>query len=231
MANALTKRAQIDKTQARLLITMIIASLISVSSLVAAQGFFQQANYLNKVTSKKEDAVKQLKSNKESVNALVESYKTFASQNPNLIGGNKAGTDTRDGDNGRLVLDALPSSYDFPALATSIEKLLQGYTINGITGTDSSADTATTDDTSATSAAATGAPAAAGTVEIPFALSVTTDYKGFQTLAGTFEKSIRPIQVTKLQLSGKSSSLQVSIDAKTFYQPETGLKIESTVVK
>jgi hypothetical protein len=212
-----TKHVQIDKTQAVMLGFVVGASVITMFALVASKTYFAQAKYLNKVAGKKETAVKQLKDNKAAVSTLVKSYQSFASQNPNLIGGVNSGSSERDGDNGRLVLDALPSKYDFPALATSLEKLLAGYTINSISGSD---DVAAQTDGSVT------AP-----VTMPFTLDVSSDYAGIQKLSTTLEKSIRPFQITSIKLSGTNTILQATIKAQTFYQPEKNLKIGSEVVK
>ncbi len=212
-----TKRIQVDKTQAMMLGLVIGASIITMFSLVASKTFLSQANYLNKVASEKEKAVKQLKANKTAVATLVASYKSFAAQNPNLIGGSGIGSGERDGDNGKLVLDALPSKYDFPALATSLEKLLTGYKINAITGTDDA------------SAQATGSATKA--VAMPFSVDIKSDYAGIQKLSATLEKSIRPFQVQSILLTGTNTNIQAVISANTFYQPEKDLKIGSKVVK
>jgi len=212
-----TKRVQIDKSKARLFAVVVVASFISVGALVVSKGIFSEASYLNRVAGEKEKAVKQLKANKSAVSSLTESYKTFATQDPNLLGGKIVGVEERDGDNGRLILDALPSSYDFPALATSLEKLLAGYKINSINGNDDVA----------TQAEVQGPEA----IEMPFLLNVTTDYTGLQTLISSFDRSIRPIQITSIQLTGTNATLQANISAKTFYQPAHGLQIEKKDVK
>ena len=212
-----TKRKQLDKAQATMLGIVIGASAITVFALFASKAYLSQANYLSSVAGEKEKAVKQLKSNKEAVSSLVDSYKSFSGQNPNLLGGNPTAKGERDGDDGRLVLDALPSKYDFPALATSIEKLLTGYTINNISGSD---DTISQDQV-----------ANASIVDIPFKLDIQADYKGVQNLVTTFEKSIRPFQFDQIELSGTNATLQASFTMKSFYQPEKNLKIDTKVVK
>ncbi len=212
-----SKRVLVDKTKAIMLGVLIGSSVITVFALVASNALFNQAGYLNRVAAEKEKAVNQLKANDAAVSTLVASYKKFSEQNPNLIGGTATGTGERDGDNARLVLDALPSKYDFPALATSLEKLLTGYSINNITGSDDNLAQET----------ATGS----ATVEMPFKLSISSDYKGMQTLFNTIEKSIRPFQVTKVEFTGTNGTLQGTIDAKTFYQPEKDLNITTKVIK
>lgn len=211
-----TKRLQVDKTQTTMLSIVVVASIITMFALVASKSFFSQATYLNRVSSEKEKAVKQLKANTEAVSKLVESYGAFSQQNPNIIGGNSKASGERDGDNGRLILDALPSEYDFPALTTSLEKLLTGYTINSIAGTDDVAAQTSTE---------------SNPVAMPFTLDVNSDYSGIQKLSATFEKSIRPFQILSLQLSGTNGNLQASISAQTFYQPERNLNIETKVIR
>jgi len=212
------KQLQVDKAQATMLGIVIGVSVVCVFSLVASKQLFSQANYLRKVASQKEDAVEQLKSNKTAVTSLVESYDKFAGQNPNLLGGNAASRAAdRDGDNARLILDALPSKYDFPAMATSLEKLLGGNTINSIKGTD---DLVTQEDLEESKI-----------VDMPFEFEVDTTYVGMRTLIGTFEKSIRPFHIQKLKMLGQNGRVVGTITAKTFYQPEKNLKIEKQVVK
>jgi len=212
------KHKQVDKAQSMIFGIVIAASIITVFALVAAKSFLGQAIYLGKVVNGKEKALKQLTSNEDAVNSLVSAYKAFASQDPNLIGGSSQSTGGRNGDNGRLVLDALPSKYDFPALTTSLEKMLTGYNIGSITGSD--------DSLAQEQNTATVAP-----VDMPFSINVTADYTGLQSLLGTFEKSIRPFQITKLSISGTNSDLKIDMAAKTFYQPEKSLKITNEVVK
>lgn len=209
--NKSEKRVRLDKDKSQLFIIVSVAAVITVGSIVVARALWSQGNYLQKVAGIKTDAKQQLEENKAAVASLTEAYGTFINQDPNLLGGRKDGDTDRDGDNGVLVLDALPSSYDFPAVASSLEKLLAGYSINSIAGTDDSAAQATL---------AGGVP-----VEIPFMLSVRANYEGFKELSGRFNRSIRPIHITSLELSGSNSELDIDILGKTFYQSEHGLQI------
>lgn len=216
-ANKSVKRAQVSKDQANILIILGVASVITISSLVVAKGFLSRGNYLAEVSSIKGTALQQLQENEAATASLVTKYQEFVEEDPNLLGGSIDGESDKDGDNGELVLDALPSKYDFPAVAASLEKLLTGYAISGIVGTDESA--------------AQAAAAGSGPVEIPFILSVTTNYIDFRDLVSSFNRSIRPIQVTRLELSGTNGNLDVSIAGKTFYQPETSVKITKETVR
>ncbi len=180
-----------------------------------------QLKYQNDVITAKKQAVTQLKTDINATNNLVVSYKAFVGNPQNILGGNPAGNGPKDGDNGKIVLDALPSAYDFPALATSLEKLLtsQNVKIQNITGTD---------DEIAQSGSTSSNPQP---VAMPFQLSVTGDYTAIQGVINSLEQSIRPIQVQTIDVSGNQGSLTLTLSAQTFYQPARNLQITTKVVK
>ena len=109
----------------------------------------------------------------------------------------------------REVLDALPSRYDLQALNTSIEKLVlqNGLQRQTIGGQDRSLQES-------------GAQSSTEPVAIDFNISVTGSYQEIQDLIVTFERSIRPIQLKKMTISGEGSSMQANLDLVTYYQPE-----------
>ncbi len=215
------KRLLIDKANASMLVTIGVTSFIVIFSLVSSKALISQAGYQSRVIKAKETALKQLKNNNKSVTSLVASYKSFAAEPANVIDGNPAGTGPNDGDNPTIILDALPSKYDFPGLVSSLEKLLTqgGYKIESIGGTD---------DEIAQQNAASQDPAP---VPIPFPLSITTNYDGAQNLLVTLERSIRPINLNQLTMTANGSNVHISATANTFYQPEKTLKITSKVIK
>ena len=215
------KRIQVTKAQATVIATIAGAVFITVFSLVSAKSLWTQRAYQAKVIDKKEKARVQLENNLNAVDGLVASYKNFTSNPTNLLGGNPSGTGEKDGDNARLILDALPSKYDFPALTTSLEKLLvdRKFKIDGITGTD---------DELAQAKAASGD---SKPVDMPFQISVTGSDTSVQDLLTVFEKSIRPFQATKLSLKGGTTDLKLVLDAKTYYQPEKTVNIKLENVK
>jgi hypothetical protein len=175
------------------------------------------------VISNKKKALSTLKSDLSAVNSLKDSYKSFINTPRNVLGGNPTGTGDQDGDNAKIVLDALPSKYDFPALATSLEKLInsQGLQIQAIGGTDDELAQASNQES------ATPQP-----IPEPFQIRVTGSYDATRNLLTVFERSIRPIQIQKIEISGdKGGSVTTTIDAQTFYQPEKSLKIRTEVVK
>ena len=216
------KRLQIDKANARMVISISAASFIVVFSLVASKALLGQRGYQSRVIAAKVKAVNQLKQNVSAAQTLVNSYTAFVSAPDNVLGGSTKGNGDRDGDNAKIVLDALPSKYDFPALATSLEKILtsQNYKINSIAGTD--------DELQQQNTLSSPAPKP---IEIPFQISVSGNYSAMQNFINTLERSIRPIQVQTISFSAGSGGLQGTISAKTFYQPEKSLTITTKEIK
>lgn len=213
------KHLQIDKSNATMITLIAIASFIGIFSIVASKALLSQRSYQSRVIAAKKQALEQLKKNNEAAEQLRNSYQAFASPDKNIIGGTKDGKGDKDGDNARIVLDALPSKYDFPALAASIQKLLtsNSYTLDSINGTDDELNQADNKDSSQP-------------IEIPFQVSVSGNYLAVQDMINTLQRSIRPIEVLQLNITG-GSTLTVTISAKTYYQPEQKVEVQTKVVK
>ncbi len=205
------KHLQIDKANSLILIAAAITTVIVVFSLVAANSLIKQMSYQNKVISMRSKANKQLGDNIKSVAALKTSYDAFENSSESVIG-------TAD-KNSKIVLDSLPSKYDFPALATSLEGLItaSGSSVQGITGTDNEA-------------LASQNSANPEAIEIPFSISSKGNFASAQQLVTNMQRSIRPFTITALTLSGSDTTLQAKITAKTYYQPEKRLEVEQKTV-
>lgn len=207
------KRIEIDQAAKMVLGVLLVSAIVTSFALAGAIALFKQARYQNNVIDAKKQAVRQLNANTQAVGSLVDAYKAFDSSAESIIGTNER--------NSKIVLDALPSKYDFPALATSLEKIAGGHTIRGISGND--------DEVAQNSQEGTGT--APTPVEIPFEIGVTTSYKGAQTLIQDFERSIRPLHIRVIELSGSDANLSVNITAKTYYLPETTMRINTKVIQ
>jgi hypothetical protein len=206
-----TKHIQIDKANTLILVSTAITTVIVVFCLVATQALLKQMSYQNKVIGLRSTASKQLGNNVKSVTALKTSFEAFENSNESVIG-------TKD-KNSKIVLDALPSKYDFPALATSLEGLItaSGSSVTGITGTD--------DEAKATQNSAN--PTA---IEIPFSIASQGSFASTQKLIENLQRSIRPFVINSLTLSGSDSQIQATVTAKTYYQPEKKLEVQQKVV-
>src|SRR5487761_1483126 len=134
----LTKRIAIDKANFQMVVIVGVASFISVFCLIASNTVWNQDSYQSRVISAQSKANQELLKDISAYNTLTNSYEAFVSTPNNVIGGNSTGTGSNDGNNAKIVLDALPPSYDFPALATTLANILNknGLPPTGITGVD-----------------------------------------------------------------------------------------------
>lgn len=217
-----TKRLQINKANARIVVIIGLAAVLTTFSLVASRALLSQRAYQARVITEKEKAANQLKENRKAVETLRASYTQFIGASQNIIGGNPQGTGDRDGDNAKIILDALPSKYDFPALTTSLENLLleRSFKIDEITGKD--------DEVAQSSQTSSPNPAP---IEIPFEVTVTSNYESLRELLQVFERSIRPFHINSLTFSGDDSATQLIIEANTYYQPAKSLDLTTKDVR
>ena len=214
------KRIQIDKAKARVVMFVAIAAFVTVFSLVSARALLIKRGFVSRVVTEKENTLKILKANNDAANKLESAYKVFNGTPNNLLGGNPTGSGDMDGDNAKIILDALPSQYDFPALTSSIAKMIssQGGSISGISGTDDEVVQSQSSDSSKP-------------IEMPFDVQASSTPEGIQNILETFAKSIRPMNITKLTLTASKDKIDASITAKSYYQPKKTLEIKSKVVK
>lgn len=217
-----TKRIAIDKANGTLLMVVGVSVFVSIFSIVASNSLIKQLNYQARVIDAKETTLIQVEKNINEVELLTTAYKEFAGSTTNIIEGNPKGTGDRDGENSRIILDALPSKYDAPALISSLDKLLKsnGFQTPSIMITD--------DEIAQSANTGSENPVA---IDMPFSLEANiapTDGKRFLEL---FEKSIRPIQIQKVTISSQDNALKLNIAAKTYFQPEKKLNVTEEVVK
>jgi hypothetical protein len=199
------------------------AAFVTMFCLVASKAVFSQNQYQGRVTKAKEAAHKQLQDNLAAFDTLVASYKKFDGKTTNIIGGNKNAAGDNDGTNSKIILDALPSSYDFPALTSSLEKILKDRHLNvtSISGTDDQL----AQQSNTTSASPTANP-------IPFTFGIgNANYTDVQNLVKALQSSIRPMAIDSLDLSGGASNMTLNVNAHTYYQPGKSVNITTKVVK
>ena len=218
----IAKRTLIDKANTTVVIVVSVATFLLVFSIIATKSFIQQAQYQNKVIQKKRVAVITLKEDIESTKKLQASYVAFTTTSKNAIGGISTGSGKQDGNNAKIILDALPSTYDFPELTTSLESILsdQNVRFNSINGTD--------DEVTQSANLVSSNPEA---IAIPFELTVSGQYDNIRNVLAALESSIRPMQINSLSIAGNQDELTLSVVAQTYFQPAKSLNIRSVIVK
>ena len=221
MDSTKSKKQLISKANSTMVAVVAVGSFLTIFSFVACRNLWVIRSHQAKVVDKKAAAVKQLEENKEKFKKLEASFSVFMASPDNIIGGSPTGTGDRDGDNARIVLDALPSKYDFPAFITSVNKLLstKSLTATSITGTDD--EVAQKDSKSETP------------VEIPFVLGgEANSFQQAKDFMLALEQSIRPVNVKKITITaGKSSQIQLNVDAASYYLPAKGVTVKKETIK
>jgi len=216
------KRIQIDKSNARLIITVAVSIFVTIFCIVAIRALYSQLSYQSRVINAKERTLKQVKENNQKVAELNTAYQEFIGQPTNALGGNPTGSGDRDGENARIVLDALPSKYDFPAMATSVDKLLRsgGFKPNSILGIDDEVNQS-----------ANKNAVNPEVVEMPFSVEADIGLGDSKRFMELFELSIRPIDIQKVGVGVNSGNLTIKVEAKTYFMPEKKLNITDEVVR
>jgi hypothetical protein len=218
MAKRSIKHLQINKSQATVLAVIAAATFVTVFCLFGVKTLITKGAYQNRALKAQHQAAAELKNNYTQAQSLITQYKVFAAQNPNLLGGVVSGNGANDGDNPRIVLDSLPSKYDAPALGSSIEKILtdQSFKFTALS---------IADDPSTNSDAPEENPQ---TKTLTFSIAGTNSIAGSNKVLQAFERSIRPFDITTLQISGTDEALQISATMTTQYQPAKTLKLSAT---
>lgn len=214
------KQLAIDKDNTSIAIAVGLAAFVVVFSLFASQALWQQRGYQAKVINKKKTALRELKRSAGEVDKLKASYVAFADAKENVLGGSATGTGDKDGDNPRLVLDALPSKYDFPAVATSLEKVFKDYKIDSIEGTD--------DEVTQSAVEASGNPQL---VEIPFVITLSGSASATKNILSTYERSIRPFQIQKVSLKSEKDEVKTTVNAKTYFQAPKKFDVKREIMR
>lgn len=204
-----SKRMMIGKDNARIITAVTVTAVILAISIVMVRALLSQREYNAKIITAKSQSRDTLKANKEALNSLTQKYSDFDKQT--MVNSTK-------------VLNALPSKYDFPAVAASIEKIFaiqtgaQKYKLESFSGSDSQ-NTAKT-----TSSAPT--PQA-----IPFSISLSGNYASVLQFLLDMERSIRPMNIKSLELAGANNVLTASVSVETYYQPAKKFEIGSKAVQ
>jgi len=213
------KHEKVDRENTKIVSAVGGAAFIVVFALFSGQALISQSLYQSSVISEKESTLDQLKENQESVDDLKNLYTAFVGETENVIGGNPDGEGAKDGDNAKIVLDALPGEYDYPGLASSVEKILTdgGYRIESIGGTE---------DAGLGSGADSSTP-----IDIPYPFSVSAAPSATEELLKTLEQSIRPVYVDSLTIRSSEAGLRTSFGVRTFYQPSVDFSLGEKVVR
>lgn len=207
-----SKQVAVIKANAQVIVLASLAVGVAVFAFFAGISIIDKIRYQNMVLSERNKASQQLERNIESTQSLVNAYLVFDGSVGSVIG-------TAD-KNSKIVLDALPSKYDFPALATSLEAIVKesGLAVTSISGRDEEAT-------------AQQSSVDPQLVTVPFEISATGSYESVQKLIKDMERSIRPFDITNIRISGAQDNLSIRLSAVTYYLPARELGIVEKTIK
>lgn len=209
-----TKHTQIRQASTQTFITVALASVLVSMALVMLNILWGTAQFNMRVHEKQEIARDALEANIAAVGPLTESFERLE------IGSDLIPNQPGDKNNSEVILDALPSRYDFPELAASLNNLAEVSTVQlkSFRGTDLGSD----------AIQSSPAPFAES---IPFSVEVEGSYQGVTKFLSNLEKSIRPMKVLSVGMSGTDSKLTANINIETQYQPAFDLTIRKDGVR
>lgn len=193
------------KSNTVIVTVMVVCMLALVVCVVLGKALFDEISFKQHVLSEKRAANTVLAQNVENIPVLTENYQEM--QN--------------DGLTSEQVLNALPVTDDFPALATNAERIAELSQVSlGSISVDSSSGSS--GDVVADSG--TSAP-----VPVPVQISVRGSYANIVRFLGNLERSARPIVIEELTASGTNQTLTVEVDATTYYQAPTTAEVKTEV--
>jgi len=123
--------------------------------------------------------------------------------------------------NTKSVLDALPLTFDPAALATSLQQAIlsrSSVTIENIS---------VPQETDVLSAEASEPVPQ----EMKFSFIITGSYESIKNAVLDVERTIRPVKITSINLTGDDSNLRGAIEAVTYYQPSKSVKVGEETIK
>lgn len=222
MKNPIGKRLQIKDANSRMVLIVAVSAVLLVFALVSAKVLIGEITYTTRVLRAKDKAASQLEQNVKTSQDLIAQYKIFSESSVNVLGGSATGAGPLDGPNDRIVLDSLPSKYDFPGLVSSLEKIIKskGAQIQSITGTDNEVENS--DKTSSPNPEP---------VAMSFSFDANGNYQQLREVINDFQRSIRPFNITKMTLTGSNTNMVLNVQAETYFQPTKSVEIEKKEIK
>jgi hypothetical protein len=223
---AIRKRSQIAKANKTMFIWIAVASALVGSALVVSFFLAQKAMFNEEVLSLKQQTVSNLNNNNEVASVLEGKIKVLDTNQALIL------TKANEGDQAiQVILDALPSDGNSLALGASIQnKLLTGVpgliaveslTVDPIVGIESFTDETTVD------ASAEGE----SVNQVTFHLSLKASQDAVKTILKNFERSIRLITITSLQIESQIDGDLVTIQGKAYYEPAKSIELRTEVLK
>lgn len=220
---ALRKRQQIAKANRMMFLWVAGASALVGVAAVASLFLIQTLTFNEKILAEKSNTVKALENN----NKVAEELKS----NIRVLETNQALIDAKaksDDQALQVVLDALPADANSLALGASLQNRIfagvngleiESIQVDPVAGVEVTADQATT---------TTGAAVTANTVAFRFTIKGSVD--AFKEVLQKIERSIRPINLTKVSIEDQGSGTVLSVEGQAYYEPAKTIELKDKTV-
>jgi len=196
----LGKREKIQQANSTTLIVVAVASVVVSMMLVMGNFLLKQKSYNDHVYKEKKIARDTLRQNVINARELENKYKDIE--------------DSKSLANSQTILDALPGNYDNPALRTSIESLVKrnSLSIESLTSIDQEGKVK--------EQSITPRP-----MEMPYNITVVGSYDKIRNFVTDLERTIRPMKVDTVSITGSDTDMKAELNVTTYFQPtrEIGL--------
>lgn len=221
---ALRKRTQIAKANRTMFLWIAGASALIGFAAVASIFLAQKLIFNEKILAEKQNTITVLKHN----NSVVESLESEV----RVLDTNEAlaSAKAQDSDQAiQVILDALPSDANSPALGASLQtKLLAGIPnlvieslqldpVSGIESLGGDVPEATTIEGDAAAA-------------ITFRFTVNGKQEAFRTVLTNLERSIRTIAISSVRITSGETLDTMTVEARAFYEPAKTIELQDKVV-
>ena len=192
---------KMKKLKQWMLIAVVIAAIVVSFSMVFIKFLFDLWVYNNNVQAAQRTTQETLEFNLEAYEGLFEDFQVL-----------EEAQGTPRSPDADIVFDSLPTNYDYPALASSIQKLASssGVTLRDFRGVDEEG-------------AVPGPSFSPEPHTIEFGVELSGSYEDIQVFINALDLSIRPFHIELIELRGSEDALRADINIRTYFQPTQNL--------
>lgn len=212
----LKKRQQIEVAGRVMFVWVAIAACALSFCAATGQYLFAKWQHNNNVMAAKQRALDTLSSNIKNSQDLIKDVDGLVADESLA----DVKTDPKD-PNTKSVLDALPTTFDPAALATSLQRVVLSRSSVAI------------DNISVPQELEGPSEEALKPVpqEMSFSFIISGSYENIKHAIADVEKTIRPIKITSINLAGSDNNLRAAVEAVTYYQPAKSVTVEEETIK
>jgi len=212
----LKKRQQIEVAGRIMFIWVAIAACALSFCAATGQYLFVRWQHNNSVLAAKQKAADTLAENIKNSQSLIKEVDGLVAD----VSLGAVKTEEKD-PNTKSVLDALPTTFDPAALATSLQQIVLSRSSVAI------------DNISVPQELAVQGEDAMKPVpqEMTFSFIISGSYDSIKKAIVDIEKTIRPIKITSINLAGSDNNLRAAIEAVTYYQPSKSVTLGEETIK